>query len=294
MHVRFPTSQSDGQLSPPARSSLRRRPARSRRACAFTLVELLVVMGLIAVLMAILFPVIHTVRDSANTDLCASHLKDIGTAMQAYAMNNDGCLFPMRDYAKWTDPTNPTGYWSPYKVTGSTAYAYWGVAYVLYAGAKKEWFNCPSARGTAGSATNADGSFDSGAIYTCYGENGYGGWWSGWSNSKRQSVFGNGEYCALFRKGPSSGINQWVGRSMLNIKNSNMLVVVQDAYEQVLDGNGDTFDDWYQWTPPQHTPDESFEWLRHNNQGNCLFADWHVGQLDRTAQTDVRYYSGMW
>ena len=72
---------------------------RGRRR-AFSLVELLVVIGIIALLMGMLLPALKGARLQANSLACKSNLKNIGAMLIIYANNNKGVIYPIGSIIK--------------------------------------------------------------------------------------------------------------------------------------------------------------------------------------------------
>lgn len=98
MHTRISDASSQG-VPPPvplvcsgenAGSSPQASMPHSSR--SFTLVELVAVIGIIAVLAGLLLPAINAVRDSARAATCGSNLRQIGLAINAYADGNEEML----------------------------------------------------------------------------------------------------------------------------------------------------------------------------------------------------------
>jgi len=64
------------------------------RRSGFTLIELLVVIAIIAILAALLFPVMLRAKKTSQTSACFGNIKQLGAASVMYADDNNGGLLP--------------------------------------------------------------------------------------------------------------------------------------------------------------------------------------------------------
>jgi prepilin-type N-terminal cleavage/methylation domain-containing protein len=83
----------------------------------FTLIELLVVVAIIAILAAILFPVLAQARDKARTSACLSNGKQLGTALMMYVQDYDE-TYPIQPenqkvFNRWN---NENFVWHPWNI----------------------------------------------------------------------------------------------------------------------------------------------------------------------------------
>ncbi|MCK9554573.1 type II secretion system GspH family protein [bacterium] len=85
-----------------------RRDRKQNSLTGFTLMELLIVLGVIAILSGILLPTLQKARERGYRSLCQSNLKQLGEAIYIYTIDNNR-LFPFATSFGW----EPVGTWNP-------------------------------------------------------------------------------------------------------------------------------------------------------------------------------------
>ena len=105
----------------------------------FTLVELLVVIGIIALLISILLPSLARAREAANTVKCASNLRSIGQGLMLYSTENRGLLPAAYVYTGMT-----IGAGGQLPIAGTNGYTHWSSFLYGQGVVAASAFQCPS------------------------------------------------------------------------------------------------------------------------------------------------------
>jgi prepilin-type processing-associated H-X9-DG protein len=131
-------------------------PARHASASAFTLAELLVVIGVISILISILLPALGKARDTAATIKCAANLRSIGQGLAAYAAENYGYLPVSYNYRGSTVDT-ATNTQTP--AANNFGFIHW--TGLIYGNTPPDAFQCPAMTNGGLPATDPfPGNFD--------------------------------------------------------------------------------------------------------------------------------------
>lgn len=121
--------------------------------CGFTLVEMLVVLGIITLLASILLPALTAARRAANNTKCLSNLRQIGMAVSQFMAENNQTIPPGVSSNGWDDPASSRGAYlrpPPYQApdyfqwpASSLPVAYYLDGYLKY---DLRIWQCPGAR----------------------------------------------------------------------------------------------------------------------------------------------------
>lgn len=250
-----------------------RRGGRARP--AFTLVELLVVIGIIAILIAILMPALQRARVQAQQTQCLSNMRQIGTTLTMFANEHKGFLVKAWFNSGPSDPATGDLSWN-YRDDGSEHTWEWSYVLSTYVNKSQNVFRCPS---DPAQDANVNDDF----FYVVQLQ---GGQKEGYPRSYRLNISNMG--------GPFKAIR------ISQLKSASKAIVVAEGRKGVGGAGWNQLSTWEAdngvvlptFTPTQRTPESNVAYDRHslkpdnksnptfNGRSNYVFADGHAESLE--------------
>jgi prepilin-type N-terminal cleavage/methylation domain-containing protein/prepilin-type processing-associated H-X9-DG protein len=263
------------------------------RGAGFTLVELLVVIGIIAVLIGILMPALIAARKAANTTQCGSNMRQIGNAMRMYLDQNKG-KFPKKhtNGGVWRDPANGA------MLPEYDGRAYWAIVYLPFLLKSTGDYDTQVANGAGATAGLAWAR----SLWQC----------PGYTVTDLDPGYSENY---ISDQTATLGLNDFItGRNTATVRNASEFILCHDAWEHLLEGNDGG--DWlmaysvigipggyglkkesgnllqYMSKPYARVMRDAY--YRHKRQSQVLWLDGHVSLIPESNGRDIppHWYTG--
>ena len=268
------------------------RTPSTRRRCsagAFTLVELLVVIGIIAVLISILLPALNRARMQAAAVSCASGLRQIGIAIEMYRNGNKDYAVPFEHHyhTDWSPTVPANQFTATYNEATSRSDWRWFNYLRPYAGTYAV-FNCPTMNNSStqfnrlGRDTMVKSGANDGAppqIMIGYSAVGVSSNYAYASRTMSPTEDPTGSPSVLgYRPRKYSTIRQLLSSSNSLANLQNAIVAMDGTYTVQADNSAFNYYDDLK---------DPYRYVHPNSTANVLFADGHVEPKFRKQLTSV-------
>jgi prepilin-type processing-associated H-X9-DG protein len=266
------------------------RLQRCRPGLAFTLVELLVVIGIIAVLVAILLPALSRAREQARSTQCLSNMRQVGSTLQMFVNEHGGYLpkawfndaaFNLSHRPGWAG-TPQKNEWLYYDRAPNERTWEWSYILSTYVNKSEDIFRCPS--DLAGDAST------SAFFYT--------------ATTKVGVTEG---YPRSYRLNTSNQASAFDAVRVTRLKKPSVAIVIAEGVLGHTNGGFNQLATWEfddrglvtkTWTATRFTPEPNIAYDRHssrrdrrdkptcNGKSNYVFADGHAETLEFVSTWD--------
>jgi len=234
-----------------------------RRSRAFTLIELLMVIAIIALLLALLLPALQKARNQARAAVCQANLKQWGSVLALYTEENQGLLPRFTGAALWFlrgpfvaegDPNKPITY-QDIRTKGIAC--------------------CPMAVRTADDDNASRHFINVGATFRIEGKSGstFEAWEIIQPPPRFRGSYGFNHWLSIpdFDSAVHSHL-RWPGLDIFPIRSRARVPVLLDSTNPL-----EYF--WHDLSPPQAPAGHGSCINRHNGHVNGLFLDWSVRKI---------------
>ncbi len=229
---------------------------------AFTLVELLVIIGIVGVLIALLLPALRKAKEAARSTKCLSNLRQVGFAWNLYANDNGYVLPGPRWWRRWSGGGPQNEFWTDF-LQGK-------LGDIVYLKPPRVGINpvlhCPK-NGAKSGTPGTYGMYETGVTT--------------FSRPGEPAFFVDSIPAVL---PPSPGVRVYQGLKLMRIRNASNLLLIGDTSVEEPGRTAMPDTGVWMWNSygPRNTGGAFFGglWAAHNNRVNGIFADFHAESCD--------------